>query len=96
MNKKTFKIISVSVLGIMALITLFTKKPEVNETITKDTYTLRSYRNSVALYKNEELLQIYDDIVLNTLPESDIYQLSKGIVIENLAQISSILEDYDG
>lgn len=93
-NKKTFKILSVSILVIMATLTLIFKKPNTLKA-EEDIYTLKSYKNTVALYKNDEILEIYSDIVLNTLPETDIFLLSKGIVIENYSEINRILEDYD-
>lgn len=60
------------------------------------TYTLKSYRNTVALYKNDELIKTYDHIVLNTLPEKDIQSFNNGIPVATQTAAETILEDYDG
>ncbi len=59
-------------------------------------YTLKAYKNSVALYADDELTDTYDEIVLNTLPESDQARLKKGIVVNSSAELTKILQDYDG
>ena len=57
---------------------------------------LKSYKNTVALYENGVKKEIFGEIVLNTLPEKDITQLKKGIIIENYDELNRILEDFDG
>ncbi len=59
------------------------------------TYTLKSYRNTVALYDNDELITTFEDIVLNTLPESDIAAFNEGVSIESVDAAQKYLEDYD-
>lgn len=59
-------------------------------------YMLKSYRNTVALYKNDELIQTYDHIVLNTLPEKDIQSFNSGIPVATQTQAEAYLEDFDG
>ncbi len=63
---------------------------------TKETYTLKSYRNCVALYKNEEIIEIYDDIVLNNLPPNDKAILKSGIEFNSISEVDTALQDYDG
>ncbi len=62
----------------------------------KSEFVLKSYNNTVALYENGVKKEIYEQIVLNTLPEKDIYELKKGIKIANNEELSRILEDFDG
>ena len=57
---------------------------------------LREYNGSVALYKGNEIIEIYDEIVIGVLPDTDRKLLKEGIVIENEEQLSRIIEDYDG
>lgn len=59
-------------------------------------YMLKSYRNTVALYKNDELIKTYDHIVLNTLPEKDIQTFNNGIPVATRDQAETYLEDFDG
>ena len=59
------------------------------------TYMLKSYRNTVALYKNDQLIQTYDHIVLNTLPEKDIQNFNSGISVTTQTAAEAYLEDFD-
>lgn len=61
-----------------------------------DNYILKTYKNTVALYKNDEIIKIYDNIVLNTLPEKDIQNFNAGIPVETQSHAEALLEDYDG
>lgn len=58
-------------------------------------YMLKSYRNTVALYKNDELIKTYDHIVLNTLPEKDIQSFNSGISVTTQTAAEVYLEDFD-
>lgn len=77
-----------------ALIFSFTTNRTKKE-IQKPNYTLKSYKNTVALYNNEELLTVYDDIVLNTLPQNDIEHFKKGIAVSSPAQAEAYLQDFE-
>ncbi len=65
------------------------------ESNTKN-YILRSYKNTVALYENDKLIEVYSDVVLNNLPESDRYALNSGIEFGNIKDAKLAIEDYDG
>lgn len=87
----------ISVLAAICLITgaiiiglLFRNQPQ------QDKYVLASYRNTVALFKNGEVVEVYNDVVLSSLPKCDQDMFSKGIEIKNTDEVSSLLEDYDG
>ena len=58
-------------------------------------YTLKAYKNTVALYNGEEIVKIYDDVVLNTLPEKDIYLFKSGLSVTSPEQADCYLEDFD-
>lgn len=70
------------------------KDPKPEDNISTN-YTLKSYKNTVALYNNDELLTIYDNIVLNTLPEKDIQNFNKGIPVSTPLQAEIYLEDFE-
>lgn len=70
----------------------------LNNTKTSDTntdYTLKSYKNTVALYSGDEIIEIYDNIVLNTLPQKDIIAFKNGIKVAAPSQAETMLEDYE-
>lgn len=56
---------------------------------------LKSYRNTVALYQNDKLLEIYENIVLNTLPQKDIQSFNNGITFGTEEQAEIYLEDFE-
>ena len=62
---------------------------------TSINYTLKSYKNTVALYQNNQLVKTYDSIVLNTLPEKDIQNFNNGISVTTPTQAEIYLEDFD-
>lgn len=78
------------IIGAM-IISFFLKKES-----EPDKYILAAYRNTVALFKNGEIVEVYDDVVLSSLPKIDRDMFSKGIEITDTDQVSSLLEDYDG
>lgn len=69
---------------------------QYQKTDTSVSYTLKSYKNTVALYNGEEIITIYDNIVLNTLPPKDIQNFKNGIPVSTKAQAETYLEDFDG
>lgn len=92
--KKTAIIIFLSCFIVLSLIIvgLYCKSKNI-----ENQYLIKSYKNTVALYKNGEIIETYDgSIVLNSLPESDIKKFNNGIEIENYEDVYKMLEDYDG
>ncbi len=63
---------------------------------TSNEFVLKSYKNTVALYENGVKKEIYEEIVLNSLPSKDIADLNKGIIIADKDELLRILEDFDG
>lgn len=57
---------------------------------------LSTYENSVALYIDGELEEVYSEIVLDTLPPQDIKQLEYGIAFDTVEEAQRAIEDYDG
>ncbi|MBP3706389.1 MAG: hypothetical protein J6J13_03965 [Clostridia bacterium] len=97
--EKYIKILYVAlcVLIILLLIMFNISKDErTQEKDIESVYILKSYKNTVALYKNNDIAEIYDNVILNTLPLSDQYELNKGISVEDEAQALKFIENYDG
>lgn len=61
-----------------------------------DEWIIRSYGNNVALYKGEEIIEVYGAISLDTLPNGDKKILDNGIVFKTKTEALNALEDYDG
>ncbi|MBR6502272.1 MAG: hypothetical protein IKT42_02410 [Clostridia bacterium] len=70
---------------------LTTKPTQKNE----HNYKLKSYKNTVALYDNENIIKIYDNIVLNTLPPQDIQNFTIGIPFTSQKLAETYLEDFE-
>ena len=75
---------------ILIVISYRNKKSEYEQ------YTLREYKGTVALYKGEKIIDIYDGIVTANLPLADREELAKGIDVKNSDEAQIIIEDYDG
>lgn len=80
--------------AVFMIILYFINDYQTNQQNTN--YTLKSYKNTVALYKDDELIKVYSDIVLNTLPEKDIQNFNSGITVSTPTQAEALLEDFDG
>lgn len=69
------------------------------EGICKEHYVLREKDGFIAIYtideNDKETLKQITDIVTNYLPETDIYELEKGIKLIGNEQLNSTLEDYE-
>ena len=61
----------------------------------QNNYMLRSYKNTIALYNNENIVKIYDNIVLNTLPQQDIQSFNNGIPVTSQTAAESYLQDFE-
>ena len=59
-------------------------------------YTLISIDGRVSLYRDNELIQIYDNINPNSLPLQDQDNLKSGIKLQSLEEATQIIEDFDG
>lgn len=59
-------------------------------------YYMKSLNNTVVLYKDDVIVKVYDEIVLDTLPTADRDLLSRGIHYKNLADADTAAEDFDG
>ncbi len=59
-------------------------------------YTLINIDGSVRLYRDNELIQIYDNINPNSLPLQDRDNLKSGIKLKNIEEATQLIEDFDG
>lgn len=83
-------LIALSIL-IATLISLLKQNVEEN---TK--WVLHSYGNNIALYNNDEIVEVYGSVALDTLPIEDKNRLDRGIVFKTREDALTAIEDYDG
>lgn len=89
-------IIFVLIIAIISLIcALFSilNKPEPRE-VTR--WVLHSYGNNIALYKGDDIIEVFGAVALDTLPREDRQRLDNGIVFNTREEALSAIEDYDG
>ncbi len=59
-------------------------------------WVLHSYGNNVALFNGENIVEVYSNIVLDTLPQEDRRLLDSGISFLTSDEARIAIEDYDG
>ncbi len=89
MRKLGYLIMGLLLVGSICIILMSRTEPE-------NSYMLKEYNGNVALYFGEELVEVYDSVDVNVLPEYDVSMLNKGIELESPDEVISYLEDYDG
>jgi len=85
-------VIAISLTAIIISLTLMFKTKEENPT----KWVLHSYGNNVALYNGEDIIEVYGQIALDTLPIADKQRLDNGIVFQTKEEARNAIEDYDG
>ncbi len=61
-----------------------------------DSWILQSYENTVVLMNNGEVVEVFGDISLDTLPQEDLKHLESGISFLTKEEALLAIEDYDG
>lgn len=95
-NKKTLvlAILITAISVAIIIVTLLFAFKEHN--IKEDRWIISTYGNSVALYKGDEVVEVYSSIVLDTLPDEDKKLLENGISFLTKDEAVMAIEDYDG
>ncbi len=62
----------------------------------KDSWVLQSLDDTVVLINNGEVIEVFSEIVIDTLPYEDKKHLEKGIVFLTKDEAMTAIEDYDG
>ena len=78
---------------LFVLIAFLTTNKPTNE--KQNNYVLKSYKNTIALYSNENIVKTYDNIVLNTLPLQDIQNFTSGIPFTSQTAAETYLVDFE-
>lgn len=99
MMNKYFKILYAAlciVIIILLILTVAANKEQTDEKYNEKVYVVKSYKNTVALYIDDDIAEVYDNIVLNSLPQSDQNKLNKGICVKDENEAIRLIENYDG
>lgn len=94
-NKKSFTlgiILAVFLLAIITASALSVKCKQENP----DSWILQSYENTVVLLNNGEVVEVFGNISLDTLPQEDLKHLENGIAFLTKEEAMIAIEDYDG
>ncbi len=84
-------------LGILLIVTIIICSFSLKNNIQKnDNWIVRTYDDTVVLLNNGEVIEVFSNIALDTLPEEDKLHLEKGIPFQSKNEAMLALEDYDG
>lgn len=61
-----------------------------------NSWILQSYDNTVVLLNNGEVVEVFGNIPLDTLPKEDLKHLESGISFLTKEEALLAIEDYDG
>ena len=65
-------------------------------TVKNTKWVLHSYGNNIALYSDNEIVEVYGSVAIDTLPLKDRERLNSGIVFNTREEALIAVEDYDG
>ena len=94
-DRKYFIIgILLGILIFLIMLTCFATTKKITK--QQDNWVLRSYEDTVVLMNNGEVVEVFGDIVLDTLPKEDVKHLENGIPFLTKDEALMAIEDYDG
>ena len=71
---------------------------KANKVIPKNdesSFVLKLYDDELVLYENENIIKRYD-VTISVLPSEDIFLLSNGIKVKDVAEADAVAENFDG
>ena len=94
-NRKTFALGIILGLFLIAIITASALSVKCKQE-NPESWVLQSYENTVVLLNNGEIVEVFSNISLDTLPKEDLKHLENGIVFLTKEEAMLAVEDYDG
>ena len=95
LNKK-YLILGI-LLGVFLLVILLTSGFAIKtQTKNLDNWEIRSFEDTVVLLNNGDVVEVFGDISIESLPQEDKRHLEKGISFLSKDEALLALEDYDG
>ncbi|MBE6781008.1 MAG: hypothetical protein E7545_08525 [Ruminococcaceae bacterium] len=95
LNKKMFVLGIVLGLFLIAIITASAFSLKCRQE-NPNSWILQSYENTVVLLNNGEVVEVFGNISLDTLPPEDLKHLESGISFLTKEEALLAIEDYDG
>lgn len=95
-NKKNIIIITIVIAVALCTLVITAAFATSAKNDSPEECVLTSYENTVALFVDGKLKEVYSDIVLDTLPKQDVDQLNHGIHFLTIEEARQAIEDYDG
>ncbi len=95
LNKKMFVLGIVLGLFLIAIITASAFSVKCRQE-NPNSWILQSYENTVVLLNNGEVVEVFGNISLDTLPPEDLKHLESGISFLTKEEALLAIEDYDG
>ncbi|MBO5358001.1 MAG: hypothetical protein J6A78_01605 [Clostridia bacterium] len=95
LNKKMFVLGLVLGLFLIAIITASAFSLKCRQE-NPNSWILQSYENTVVLLNNGEVVEVFGNISLDTLPPEDLKHLESGISFLTKEEALLAIEDYDG
>lgn len=84
-------------LGLFLIIIVSACSLAVKEQTSPNTnWIIRSYEDTVVLMKNGEVIEVFGDISIDSLPNEDKEHLERGINFLTKDEALLAIEDYDG
>ena len=91
--KKTAAAVIVFTLVLTTLLIIIAYR---NAPVKEESYMLKSFEGTAALFRGDEVITVYDGVVISALPLSDRQRFDNGITVSTPDDAQSIIEDYDG
>ena len=92
---KRYLILGLLLAGLLILV-LVLSIFSVSKTKQNDSWIIRSVDDTIVLMNKGEVVEVFDEIVVDTLPKEDIKHLEIGISFLTKNEAISAIEDYDG
>ena len=94
-NKKAFVLGIILGIFLIAIITASAFSVKCKQD-NPNSWILQSYENTVVLLNNGEVVEVFGNISLDTLPKEDLKHLQNGIAFLTKEEAMLAVEDYDG
>ncbi len=94
-NKKAFALGIILCIFLIAIIIATVYSIQCKQE-NPSSWVLQSYENTVVLLNNGEVVEVFGNISLDTLPKEDLKHLESGIAFLTKEEALLAVEDYDG
>lgn len=95
LNKK-YLILGLMLGALLIILLIVTSVAVKNQKNPQNNWVVRSVEDTVVLMNNGEVVEVFNDIVLDTLPNEDKKHLEMGLHFLTKDEALTAIEDYDG